>query len=49
MEPYKAKKLPFNYELDSSLMKLLCDAKEAYGEYKGFLKSMTFDYKSFLE
>ena len=49
MEPYKAKKMPFNYELDSSLMKLLCDAKEAYGEYKGFLKSMTFNYKSFLE
>ena len=49
MEPYKAKKLPFDYELDSSTLKLLCDAKEAYGEYKGFLKSMSYDYKSFLE
>ena len=29
MEPYKAKKLPFDYELDNSIMKLLCDAKEA--------------------
>ena len=23
MEPYKAKKLPFNYELDNSIIKLL--------------------------
>lgn len=49
MEPYKAKKLPFDFELDSSLLKLLCSAKMSYGEYKGYLKNMSYDYKSFLE
>lgn len=49
MEPYKAKKLPFDYNLSNDMLRLLCEAKEAFGEYKGFLKSMSFDYKSFLE
>ena len=49
MEPYKAKKLPFPYEKSSELYRLLCDAEETYGEYKGCLKSMDYDYKSFLE
>lgn len=49
MEPYKAKRLPFKYTPDVSTLKLLCDAKEAYGEYKGFLKNMIFDYRTFLE
>ena len=49
MEPYKAKSLPFDYECNNELLKLLCDAEEAYGEYKGFLRSMNYDYKSFLE
>ena len=49
MEPYKAKKLPLEYELTPELLKLLCETEEIYGEYKGFLRSMSYDYKSFLE
>ena len=41
MEPYKAKKLPFEYNMSSELLRLLCDAKETYGEYKGYLKEIT--------
>lgn len=49
MEAYKAKKLPFEYELNGDMLKLLCDAVEAYGEYKGNLRNMAYDYTSFLE
>ena len=49
MEPYKANKLPIEYNLSKELLKLLCSAKEAYGEYKGYLKTMSYDYKNFLE
>lgn len=49
MEPYKAKKLPLKYEFNSNLLKLLSEALEVYGEYKGYLKSMNYDYKYFLE
>ncbi len=49
MEPYKAKKLPFDFNMNNEIIKLLCEAEEAYGEYKGFLRSMNYDYKSFLE
>jgi len=49
MEAYKANKLPFDYDLSKELIKLLCDAREIYGEYKGYLKSMEFDYKYLLE
>ena len=49
MEPYKAKKLPFEFNFSNEIIKLLCDAEEAYGEYKGYLKSMDYDHKAFLE
>ena len=49
MEPYKPKKLPFVYDVNFELLKLVCEAEEMYGEYKGHLKSMSYDYKSFLE
>ena len=49
MEPYKAKKLPFEFEITNEILNLLCEAKEAYGEYKGYLKNMSYDYKCFLE
>ena len=49
MEPYKAKKLPVDYSFSKELLHLLCLAKESYGEYKGYLKSMSYDYKCFLE
>ena len=49
MEPYKAKKLPYEINIPSDILNLLCEAKEAYGEYKGYLKNMSYDYKCFLE
>lgn len=49
MEPYKAKKLPFTYSMNNDLLKLLCECEETYGEYKGYLKNMSYDYTSFLE
>ena len=49
MEPFKAQKLPHSYDMTFELINLLCEAKEAYGEYKGFLKNMSFDYKFLLE
>lgn len=49
MEPYKANKLPREYNFTPEILRLLCNAKEAYGEYKGYLKNMSYDYRSFLE
>ena len=49
MEPYKAKKLPLEYNKTSELFRLICDTEEFYGEYKGYLRNMNYDYKSFLE
>lgn len=49
MEPYKAKKLPYDFNLTNDILNLLCEAKEVYGEYKGYLKNMSYDYKCFLE
>lgn len=49
MEPYKAKSLPFEYTLSSELLKLLVDANQIYGEYKGYLRNMNYDYNCFIE
>ncbi len=49
MEPYKPKKLELNYQYNDEMLKLLGDTFEAYGEYKGYLKNMNYDYKSFLD
>ena len=49
MEPYKAKKLPLEYCKTSELFRLICDTEEIYGEYKGYLRNMNYDYKSYLE
>ena len=49
MEPYKAKKLPLEYNKSNELYRLICDTEEIYGEYKGFLRNMNYDYKSYLE
>lgn len=49
MEPYKAKKLELSYDYSSDILKLLNDTMEIYGEYKGYLKNMSFDYKNFLD
>ncbi len=49
MEPYKAKKLPIEYIQNRELINLLAEAEETYGEYKGYLKNMSYEYSSFLE
>lgn len=49
MESYKPKEITYNYNLSKEMIKLLCDTKEAYGEYKGYLKSSIFDHSYFLE
>lgn len=48
MEPYKAKKLELNYSYSNDILKLLNETMEVYGEYKGYLKNMSFDYNNFL-
>ncbi len=49
MEAYKAQRLPFKLNISDELFRLICSARESYGEYKGYLKSMPYDYKSYLE
>ena len=49
MEPYKAKKMPLEYTKSYELFSLLDDTIEKYGEFKGYLRNMAFDYKSYLE
>ena len=49
MEPYKAKSMPLAYDKTNDLFKLICEAEEIYGEYKGYLRNMNYDYKSYLE
>ena len=48
MEPFKAKQLPFEYNIDKELLKLIAEANEKYGEYKSYLKNLEFDSKFFL-
>ena len=49
MEPYKAKKLPFEYKIDKELLILISEANVKYGEYKSLLKTLEFDSTYFLE
>ena len=49
MEPYKAKKLELNYNYGNDILKILNDTMEVYGEYKGYLKNMSYDYINFLD
>ena len=49
MEPYKAKNMPLEYKKTNDLFRLICEAEEIYGEYKGYLRNMKYDYKSYLE
>ena len=48
MEPYKAKSMPFNCALSNELIKLMSEANEGYGEFKGYLRNMNYDYKCFI-
>lgn len=43
MEPYKAKKVPFEYEIDKELLSLASEANAKYGEYKSMLNTLEFD------
>ena len=49
MEPMKVKELPIEYSLDKELLKLLSEANSKYGEYKSYLKNLSFDSKFFLD
>lgn len=49
MEPYKAKELPIEYNIDKELLRLIAEANEKYGEYKSYLKTLEFDSRFFLD
>ena len=49
MEPFKASKLPIEYNIDKELLALISEANEKYGEYKSNLKNSKFDSKFFLD
>ncbi|SCY45373.1 Fic family protein [Lachnospiraceae bacterium XPB1003] len=49
MEPYKANKLPFSYEIDKDLLRLSAEANLKYGEYKSLLNSLELDASYFLD
>lgn len=49
MEPYKAKKVPFEYEIDKELLSLASEANAKYGEYKSMLNTLEFDASFFLD
>ena len=49
MEPFKANKLPIEYNMDKELLTLISEANEKYGEYKSNLKNSKFDSKFFLD
>lgn len=49
MEPFKANKLPIEYNIDKELLSLISEANEKYGEYKSNLKNSKFDSKFFLD
>lgn len=49
MEPYKAKKLPFEYAIDKDMLILVAEANAKYGEYKSLLETLEFDSSYFLE
>ncbi len=49
MEPYKAKKLPFEYNIDKEMLRLISEANAKYGEYKSLLNTLEFDASFFLD
>ena len=49
MEPFKANKLPIEYNIDKELLALISEANEKFGEYKSNLKNSKFDSKFFLD
>ena len=49
MEPYRAKRMPLEYEIDKELLKLAAEANAKYGEYKSLLNTLEFDAAYFLD
>lgn len=49
MEPYKAGKLPFDYDIDKELLRLSAEANLKYGEYKSLLSTLELDATYFLD
>ena len=49
MEPYKAKKLPLEYNIDKEMLRLISEANAKYGEYKSLLNTLEFDASFFLD
>ena len=49
MEPFRAQKLPIEYNIDKDLLSLISEASKKYGEYRSNLKNSKFDSKFFLD
>ncbi len=49
MEPYVAKNMPLEYEMDKELLRLIAEANSKYGEYKAILNTLEFDASYFLD
>lgn len=49
MEPYKAKMMPLEYNLDKELLVLTSEANARYGEYKSLLQTLELDASYFLD
>ena len=49
MEPFKANKLPIQYNIDKELLSLISEANEKYGEYKSNLKSSKVESNKMIE
>jgi Fic family protein len=49
LEPFKAKMLPFEYEINKELLQLLGEANKKYGEYKAMIEGLDFDAALFLD
>ena len=49
MQPYNAKTMPLEYEMDKELLRLISEANTKYGEYKAMLNTLEFDASYFLD
>lgn len=49
MQPFNAKTMPLEYEMDKELLRLISEANTKYGEYKAMLDTLEFDASYFLD
>ena len=49
MDPFKAKKLPYEYKINKNMLALLGEANERFGEYKTLLSTLEFEPRFFLD